>query len=88
MTIHIRSHRAGHAVGHAVGRAVARHRHVFATGIASIVLALQPLTSLELRRFVAARTELSLRTTALEVSVHLCIARAGCGSLAVHVGPP
>ena len=83
MTIHSRSRSAGHALR----RYIDRHRHVLATGIASIALALQPMTSLELHQFAASRTELSVRTTMLEVTVRLCIARAGCGSVAVHVAP-
>jgi hypothetical protein len=83
MATHIRSHRAARALT----RHVDRHRHLLASGLVSIVLALQPMTSLELRRFAASRTELSVHTTSVEMTVHLCIARAGCGALTAQVLP-
>jgi hypothetical protein len=67
-------------------RRVGVRRHVSTVCIASIVLALPPVTSIQVEARSLPRNELSRAAAAVELTARLCVVDSGCGSLTIRLG--
>lgn len=67
-------------------RRIGTHRHMLATSIASIVLALQPMTSVEVGQSSPQWSSVPVRVT-VEVTARICLSHSGCASLTAGITP-
>ncbi len=67
-------------------RRIGGRRHLLATSIASIVLAVPPITSVHVQRPPSPRTESSVGIT-IEMSARICFSHGGCSSLIARITP-
>jgi hypothetical protein len=70
-----------------LARRVATYRHLLATSLISVLLTLQPMTSLEPSGRIARDAVPSSVATHFEMTARLCIAGSGCGSVSARIIP-
>ena len=62
-------------------------RHLLATSIASIVLAVPPITSVYVQRPSSPRTDDSSVGITIEMTARVCVSHSSCGSLIARITP-
>lgn len=76
----------GRILNRSFTRRIGTRWHMLATSIASIVLALQPITSVEVRQASPPRSGVPVRVT-VEVTARICLSHSGCASLTAGITP-
>ena len=67
-------------------RRIGGRRHLLATSIASIVLAVPPITSVYVPRPSSPRTDSSVGIT-IEMTARICVSHSSCGFLIARITP-
>ena len=80
------SAQGGRILSRSFTRRIGTRRHLLATSIASIVLALQPITSVDVRQASPPWSGVPVRVT-VEATARICLPHSGCASLTAGITP-
>ena len=77
----------GRLASRSVTRRIGGRRHLLATSLASIVLAVPPITSVYVPSAPSPRTDDSSVGITIEMTARVCFSHSSCGSLIARITP-